>query len=102
MSTYYSDIFKPVLYKDDTSNTHRVEYRIIPEKISAPTPIELPTWLVEHIFHVWDLEFQLNKAADRVKAIRLVREVKGLGLKEAKDVVDSIHEVHLRCKGPAA
>jgi hypothetical protein len=103
MSTYRSDLFKPVLLKDVVAGNHRVEYRIIPELTRTPDSIDLPNWLVEQILYVWDLEYQIGKSADMVKAIKLVREVKGnLGLKESKDVVDSIHEVHLRCKGLAA
>jgi hypothetical protein len=93
-------MFKPVLIKDDDTKTHRVEFQIIPEKMPRqPQPIELPNWLVEQILHVWKLEYRDSQAPDRVRAIKLLREVKGIGLKEAKDAMDALWEVHMRCTG---
>ena len=38
-------------------------------------------------------EFGVSAAAEKVKVIKVVREVTGLGLKEAKDVVDGAPKV---------
>jgi hypothetical protein len=91
-------MFKPVLYKDDDTNTHRVEFHLIPEMVpQAPAPIDLPNWLVEEIFHVWRLEYRITQAPDKVRAIKVIRAVTGLGLKPAKDAMDALWEVHTRC-----
>lgn len=90
-------MYKATLVTEDDGHTHRIEYRLIPEAIpEAPSPIELPHWLMAHITDIWEFEMQLNKAPDRVRSIRLVREVLNLGLKDAKDIVDAILEIYLQ------
>ena len=69
---------------------------------SAPTPQAAPAAKPEETKQappaktVFELKLESYGAADKIKVIKLVREITGLGLKEAKEKVEAVPQVILK------
>lgn len=56
-----------------------------------PAPIQIPGWVIKQLKLVNGLMYDLGRVSNKVDQIKFVREAMGLGLKDAKDIVDGLY-----------
>ena len=83
--------FKPVGYTG-WEGVFCVDY-VLPQEATAPASLTIEAYIVDHILWAYDLSLTAKQGVPLITLIKLLRNIKGYGLKEAKDAVEQILRV---------